>query len=94
MVLGLTDRFGLILETGITLMEILDRRKIAGGRRASEITAYYADIMPLLTEWTANGKNQEQQADLLNSMGKVNFNGKPYNQMMVSRVFKRFVNAA
>jgi hypothetical protein len=70
-------------------METITRRKIAGVRRTQKTADYYLDVLPLLKEWTEQGVPQEEQAGLLNAMGRVNFDGKPYTQVMVSRVLRR-----
>jgi len=63
--------------------------RIQGRRRTQKAADYYLDILPLLKDWTEQGVPQEEQAGMLNAMGKLNYEGKPFTQVMVSRVLKR-----
>ncbi|ADB15133.1 hypothetical protein Psta_0445 [Pirellula staleyi DSM 6068] len=74
-------------------MEAISRRKLAGLRRTQQAIEYYQDVLPLLREWTEQGIPQVEQAGLLNSMGKVNFDGKPYTQPMIYRVLSRGIES-
>jgi hypothetical protein len=77
----------LLTERALVMESIV--RKIAGRRRAKIASDYYNDVLQLLKEWTEQGIPQEEQAGMLNAMGKTNSEGMPYSQVMVSRVVKR-----
>ena len=65
--------------------------RIQGRRRTLLAANHYLDILPLLKEWTEQGIPQEEQAGMLNAMGKVNYEGQPYTQVMICRVLKRAI---
>ena len=65
------------------------RQQLAMAKRSQRNFDYYVDVLPLLKQWAEQGIPQEEQAGLLNGLGKVNYDGKPYTQVMVCRVLKR-----
>lgn len=69
----------------------MDRRKIAGKHKQKRAADYYADIAPLLHEWSEQGIPQDEQAGMLNAMGKRTREGRFYSQVLVCRVLKRAV---
>lgn len=73
-----------------------DRRR--GGFHAGEVARTeamkaYADLIPLMVDWRGEGESQQAIAIKLNEEGHTTRNGKPWNQVQVSRVLRRYTHA-
>lgn len=65
-----------------------EKQKIAGQRCRDRRRAFYADVLPLIIQWTQEGVSQQDIAGTLNGMGRRNFFGFPYNQNLISRIMR------
>jgi len=54
----------------------------------------YADVGPMMLDWRNSGMTQQAIADKLNDEGHTTRRGKPWNQVQVMRVLKRYAKAA
>lgn len=70
----------------------LDREARLKGSKATKAiaTEAYADLAPMILEWSKEGMTQRAIADRLNSEGHVTRTGKPWSNVQVMRVIKRF----
>jgi DNA invertase Pin-like site-specific DNA recombinase len=65
--------------------------RIAGQAARKAAVDSYADIVEQMVTWRKNGLTQQAIADHLNTEGYTTRNGRPWNQVQVMRVLRRFM---
>jgi DNA invertase Pin-like site-specific DNA recombinase len=63
--------------------------RIAGETLARQADEAYADLLPSMQEWRAEGMTLEQIAERLNGDGHTTRRGKPWNRALVCHVLQR-----
>ena len=77
---------------------LTERARSKGRRAASKAISEgarqaYADLLPTMQEWRADGLSQQGIADRLNEEGQTTRRGKPWNQVQVMRVLDYLCDA-
>ncbi len=74
----------------LTLAARLAGARAAGRAAKQQADAAYADLAQQVAEWRAAGMTQQQIAERLNAEGHTTRRGKPWSQVQVLRVLRRF----